>query len=155
MCSSEWVFCACNKRPGTLTNHRASEGSDLYSFQLHFIAVILSLVERVGPCETKNHSIVIFEIIGNTCKQEITSLPLCSCVLLFACLHVVIAVIVHLLMLVYYYYFMLWLLLCWFLVCYYLVTYVGKTYDIGWRKHPAEDRHRRDFKARVIATILG
>ena len=46
----------------------------LYTFQVHFIVMILSLVERVGPCETKNHSIIMFKILGNTYHQEITYL---------------------------------------------------------------------------------
>ena len=46
---------AWNKMLSTLSR----EESELHTLQVHFITVILSFVERVGPCETKNHSIVI------------------------------------------------------------------------------------------------
>ena len=46
----------------------------MYTFQFHFLVMILSLVERVGPWETKYYSIVLFETLGNMYKQEITYL---------------------------------------------------------------------------------
>ena len=44
---------------------------------MHYMARILGLVERVGSCATKKHSIAIFEILGNICKQDL-ELPVLS-----------------------------------------------------------------------------
>ena len=51
------------------------ENLGLYTFHVHFITMILTLVERIDPCATKNNSIIIFELLRNIYKQEVTYLP--------------------------------------------------------------------------------